>query len=104
MSIQQSIEQKLHSLDPVHLEVVNESHQHNVPKDSESHFKVTVVSDAFTNKMLINRHRMVNQILEHELANSIHALALHTKTPDEWFEQGGHVPPSPLCHGGSAKE
>lgn len=30
-------------LQPVHLEVVNESYMHNVPKGSETHFKVLVV-------------------------------------------------------------
>ena len=104
MKVQAAIEQKLHTLDPAHLEVVNESHMHNVPEGSESHFKVTVVSDQFDGKMLVARHRMVNQLLADELAGSVHALALHTKTPDEWFEQGGQTTESPLCKGGSAKE
>ena len=104
MKVQAAIEQKLHALDPAHLEVINESHMHNVPEGSESHFKVTVVSDQFDGKMLVARHRMVNQILADELAGSVHALALHTKTPDEWFEQGGQTADSPLCEGGSAKQ
>lgn len=29
----------LEELSPVHLEVVNESYMHNVPKGSETHFK-----------------------------------------------------------------
>jgi BolA protein len=33
----------------------------------------------------------------------VHALALHTLTPDEWFEKAGETPESPPCHGGSAK-
>ena len=99
MSIQASIEQKLQStLAPVHLEVVNESHMHNVPPGSESHFKVVVVSAAFDGKMLLARHRMVNEILAEELQR-IHALALHTYTPDEWDERV-HVPQSPPCQGG----
>ncbi|MEC7216897.1 MAG: BolA/IbaG family iron-sulfur metabolism protein, partial [SAR324 cluster bacterium] len=44
MRIQQSIENKLQSqLKPEFLRVENESHQHNVPSGSESHFKVTIV-------------------------------------------------------------
>ena len=31
----------------IHLEIVNESYKHNVAKDSESHFNVLVVTDAF---------------------------------------------------------
>ncbi len=37
--IARSIRTKLSSLNPVFLDVINESHKHNVPKGSESHFK-----------------------------------------------------------------
>nr|MDJ0881140.1 BolA family protein [Gammaproteobacteria bacterium] len=67
---------------------------------SESHFKVTLVSDEFKDLMLIKRHRLVNKVLENEL-KLIHALALHTLTNDEWFEKAGKVADSPLCQGGS---
>lgn len=104
MNIKNSIETKLQSLQPQFLEVVNESHQHNVPAGSESHFKVTVVSDAFQGKMLLARHRMVNKILADELAKSIHALVLHTMTMDEWFEKSGKRNDSPPCLGGSKSQ
>lgn len=104
MNVQSEIEQKLQSLDPVFVEVANESHMHNVPDNSETHFKVTVVSDQFNGKMLVARHRLVNQLLADQLSAGVHALSLHTKTPDEWFEQGGTTPDSPLCMGGSAAE
>lgn len=101
MSVQQLIENKLQQgLAPAHLEVLNESHMHNVPPGSESHFKVTVVSEVFNGKMLIARHRQVNALLQEELAGTIHALALHTLTPDEYFDKAGQVPQSPPCHGG----
>ena len=38
---------------PKHLEIVNESYMHNVPKGSETHFKVLVVSDKFENVSLL---------------------------------------------------
>ncbi|RMG54596.1 MAG: transcriptional regulator BolA [Gammaproteobacteria bacterium] len=101
MSMQQNIENKLREgLAPDHLEVVNESHMHNVPPGSESHFKVTVVSDRFEGERLVGRHRMVNAILADELAGRIHALALHTYTPQEWAERQ-QAPQSPPCLGGS---
>ena len=87
-----------------HLEVINESGNHNVPEGSESHFKVTLVSDTFEGKRLLQRHRIVNTILAHQLANDIHALAIHTLTPAEWDERHGEVPLSPPCLGGSAAE
>jgi len=76
MSIQSDIEARLqHQLQPVHLEVVNESSNHNVPPGSESHFKVTVVSEIFAGKLPVARHRLVNQVLAEALAGKIHALS-----------------------------
>jgi BolA protein len=101
MSVQQRIEQKLDAgLKPLHLEVVNESGMHNVPAGSESHFKVVVVADDFDSKRLLNRHRIVNELLAEELAGPVHALAIHAMTPEEWFQRGGRATESPPCLGG----
>lgn len=101
MSMQNQIEEKLsHQLDPVHLQVINETHMHNVPEDAESHYKVIVVSNQFDGLPLIKRHRLVNATLAEEL-NNIHALALHTYTPEQWFERANGAPDSPPCEGGS---
>lgn len=103
MSLEDEITEKIRqNLHPSHLEVTNESHMHNVPPGSESHFKVVVVADAFEGKMLVARHRLLNQLLADELAGPIHALALHTMTPGEWAEKGA-APASPPCMGGSKK-
>lgn len=88
-------------LSPLHLEVIDESHLHSVPKGSESHFKLVVVSETFANERPLSRHRRVNALLREEFQTGLHALAIHTWTPEEWFEQGGLVPDSPLCEGGS---
>jgi len=112
MSIQQTmhntigktIEQKLaDAVDLQHLEVVNESNNHNVPAGSESHFKVVLVSETFQGMPLIARHKQVNRILSHELANDIHALAMHTYTEKEWRKKNGEAPMSPPCLGGSSQ-
>lgn len=100
MSVEDDITRKLtDSLQPQHLEVINESHMHNVPPGSESHFKIVAVSDQFEGKMLVARHRMINQALAEELAGPVHALAIHTLTPAEWQEKGA-APSSPPCMGG----
>jgi hypothetical protein len=54
----------------------------------------------FQGEGLVNRHRAVNKILAEELAGGVHALALHTMTPDEWFNKNGRSPDSPPCLGG----
>lgn len=100
MQMQTIIEEKLTvALSPEVLEVINESHMHSGPA-TESHYKVVAVSKQFEGKMLIARHRMINAALAEEL-KQIHALALHTMTPDEYFEKAGKVADSPLCEGES---
>ncbi|MBT8125475.1 MAG: BolA family transcriptional regulator [Gammaproteobacteria bacterium] len=102
MTIQANIEAKItDALQPEYLEVANESHMHNVPPGSESHFKVTVVTTEFDGKMLVARHRILNQLLKDELNGPVHALSLNTLTPEEWQEKNGEVRKSPPCLGGS---
>jgi len=102
-SVQSVIEQKLSAeFEPITLLVENESHQHNVPPGSESHFKVTLVSDHFDPLRKVARHQRVYAALSEELAGPVHALALHTYTATEWQElSGGAAPDSPNCLGGS---
>lgn len=101
MVIQETIEQKLTSaFQPLYLNVENESGMHNVAPGSESHFKVTVVATEFEGQRLLARHRRVNQVLADELANLIHALAIHTYTQQEWQERQASRPDSPACLGG----
>lgn len=102
MTVQAEIETRLADALPLqHLEVINESHQHNVPPGSESHFKVVLVSEEFAPLREVARHQQVYKILADELANKIHALALHTYTPVEWQTRHGNAPMSPPCLGGS---
>ncbi len=101
MTIEQQIIDKLNdAFDPIHLEIENESDMHSGPPGRESHFKVTLVSKKFADLMLIKQHRMVNETLKTELSGVIHALALHTYNPDQWFERTGKAPQSPACEGG----
>ena len=85
---------------PDYLEVVNESSQHNVPPNSETHFKVTIVSSAFDGVRRVSRHQLVYKALAELLSGPVHALALHTYTIDEWIKLGNNVPSSPDCLGG----
>jgi BolA protein len=93
--MQQHLTEQLEtSLNPTHLEVVNESGNHS-GSATESHFKLIVVSHYFSDLRLIDRHRFINQLFKEELGH-IHALAMHTYTPDEWAMKGG-APASPQC-------
>lgn len=99
--IQHTIESKIHqALNPDYLRVDNESYMHNVPAGSETHFKVVVVSRVFEGQRLLARHRQINELLMDELAGAVHALSMHTYTPDEWRSRQESVPDSPNCLGG----
>ena len=102
MKVQTQIEEKLNAkLELDFSEVVNESHMHNVPAGSESHFKLVLVAGDFDGLSLVKRHQLIYKILGDELKGEVHALALHTYTADEWDKKQGKAPESPLCHGGS---
>lgn len=102
MQTQTIIEEKItHKLQPIELRVENESHMHSVPPNSETHFKVTVVSESFSDLSPVKRHQLMYGLLSEELAGPVHALALHTFTPSEWQTKQASVPSSPNCLGGS---
>ena len=104
MNVQTEIEEKLTGeLQPALLEVVNESHMHSVPPNSETHFKVVIVTDVFDGKRKVARHQQVYGLLAAQLEGPVHALALHTYTPAEWAERE-QAPASPDCLGGSKGE
>ena len=97
MRIEQAIIEKLNqALMPELLRVENESHQHSVPPNSETHFKVTVVSAEFDKLRAVQRHQRIYKVLAEELAGPVHALALHTYSPIEWSQQP-KVAESPNC-------
>ncbi len=101
MNQQANIESKLgKAFNTKHIEVINESHMHAGPA-TESHFKVVLVADDFAGLNLVKRHQKVYQLLAQELDSTIHALALHTYTEDEWQAKFATSPQSPNCQGGS---
>lgn len=85
---------------PAYVQVINESHMHSVPLNSETHFKVVLVSAQFVGKRQVQRHQAIYACLAAELQAGVHALALHTFSPDEW-QASGQTPVSPQCLGGS---
>ena len=80
----------------IHCEVLDESSGHNVPMGSETHFKLVAVGDIFVQKSRIQRHRMINAMLQVEFESGMHACSMHLFTPEEW-EASSDVPDSPEC-------
>ena len=51
---------ELQALAPQHIELINESMSHaGYFEGKESHFKLTIVSDAFEGKRLVGRHQLI---------------------------------------------
>ena len=72
---------------PESLDVTDESHLHEGHAGhrpgGETHFRVYIVSPAFKGKSRLERHRMINALLEAELSGGVHALAIHAQAPGE---------------------
>lgn len=97
MKIQKALEEKLNTgLSPLILKVINESPDHNVPEQSESHFRVLIVSDQFKGLSPIKRHQKVHNLIKEEL-KIVHAFSQSTFTSEEWVNGGGKIPASPPC-------
>ncbi|MEQ8745875.1 BolA family protein [Pyruvatibacter sp.] len=93
MSVAETIHQKLTAaLKPSRLEIVDDSARHaghsgagHGAAAGESHFKITVVSQAFDGKSRIERHMLVNEALADELRGPVHMLQIKAITPaEEW--------------------
>ncbi len=72
---------------PSRLEIVDESARHaghsGAREGGETHFIITVVSDAFTSRTRVERSRMVHAALVSEFATGMHALSLNLRSPGE---------------------
>ena len=94
MSLEQQLIERLQTLAPTHLEVVNESAGHGgYFPGKESHFKVIVVSEIFAGLRLVQRHQKIYAVAGDLLSpGKIHALAIHAFLPEEWQGQDTSSP------------
>ena len=88
MTTKEVITQKLTSaFAPESLKIVDELHQHEGHAGhrpgGETHFRVYIVSESFRGKTRVARHRLINEALSAELADRVHALAIHASAPGE---------------------
>lgn len=74
-------------LQPGALHVIDESHLHaghaGARPEGETHFRLDIVSAAFEGKSRVERHRIVNGVLDDAFKRGLHALALRARTPTE---------------------
>ena len=88
MSVADTMRRKLtERLAPMRLDIIDDSARHaghaGAQLGGETHFDVTIVSDAFAGIGRVARQRLVYETLADELAGGVHALALRTLTPEE---------------------
>lgn len=88
MSVADTMRRKLtERFAPVRLEIVDDSQRHaghaGAQPGGETHFSVTIVSDAFAGMNRVARQRLVYEALSAEIAGGVHALALTTLAPGE---------------------
>jgi BolA protein len=86
MNVARSIEQKLAALEPSRLELADDSALHaghEGAKGGGGHYRLTIVSEQFSGKNTVARHRMIYAALGPMMQQQIHALAIRAYAPDE---------------------
>jgi len=76
----------LRELDPVSLDIIDESHKHAGhagARDGGGHYVLNIVSGQFAGKNMVARHRMIYSALKPMMKQEIHALTILARTPDE---------------------
>lgn len=78
--------ERLAVLEPVALDIADESHLHSGhvgARNGGGHYVLSIVSQQFTGKNTVVRHRMVYSALGDLMKREIHALTVVAHTPDE---------------------
>jgi BolA family transcriptional regulator, general stress-responsive regulator len=87
MTLAETIRSRLAPLEPLALEVVDESEQHHGHsgwrEGGGTHWRLAIVSRRFAGKSPVARHRMVYEAIGELMQNPIHALAITASTPEE---------------------
>ncbi|MEM7021438.1 MAG: BolA family protein [Pseudomonadota bacterium] len=87
MRVASAIRERLKSLQPTRLELVDDSAHHQghvgARPEGESHFRLLIVAPCFAGRSRIERQRMVYEALGNLLATDVHALSITARSPDE---------------------
>jgi BolA protein len=87
MTVAEAIRARLAALEPLSLDLVDESGQHaghaGARPGGNTHWRLDIVSPRFSGKPTVARHRMVYQALGELMQHPIHALAISARSPEE---------------------
>ncbi len=85
--VEKSMRERLASLQPLTLQLVDESAKHEGHAGSRpsggSHWQLSIVSEAFRGKTTVARHRMVYEALGDLMKRDIHALRIEALAPEQ---------------------
>jgi BolA protein len=87
VSVAEEIRRRLGALQPVRVELIDESARHaghaGARPGGETHWRLTIASPAFAGRATVLRHRMIYDALGDLMDNPIHALAITARAPGE---------------------
>ena len=87
MSVAEAIRARLAQLEPMALDLVDESEMHRghagYREGGNTHWRLSIVSPRFDGQPTVARHRMVYQALAGLMQHPIHALAITARSPEE---------------------
>ena len=87
MNVALKIRESLAVLEPLSLDLIDESAQHaghaGAAPGGQTHWRLSIVSPRFAGQPTLARHRMVYQALGELMQHPIHALTISAKSPDE---------------------
>ena len=99
-SLGERIAEKLAALNPLELEVRDESamHEGHAEAGNGAHFRVRVVSEKFAGLSHLQRHRLVYETVGKPAEMGLHALAVRALSPDEAVNDSNSTHPTHTTH------
>ena len=85
-AIESLLRERLSGLKPSRLEVIDDSAKHAGHEGARSgggHYRLLIVSDEFSGKSTVTRHRLIYSALDDLMRSKIHALSIQSLAPDE---------------------
>ena len=85
-AIESLLRERLAGLKPSRLEVIDDSAKHAGHEGARSgggHYRLLIVSDEFSGKSTVTRHRLIYSALDELMRSKIHALSIQSLAPDE---------------------
>ncbi len=80
------LRERLAALSPIRLELIDESAKHaghQGAKGGGRHYRLLIISAAFSGKPTLQRHRLIYDTLGELMRSKIHALSIQAFAPEE---------------------